>query len=409
MTLTIVTLACLGASFGRRPDSALVASGVDRFERRRSSSRRGYSPRVPTRFQKYNDTLVTLPYISYPLDQKQTELSLPETPAVSPRWFGHRQVTRSLPPHAPSDIDGYNWVMKNYLNHSAFWPEHRDMHQTFWQDMDEVVAAQKMRKAGAKTKEVMPVHPLFDPEETMDDSAQRVRADFPTQYPVLQIERFLQQGLKLDLGIFRRPECGLANTTEFVNGAAALSGLAGWAITKVSPVAFGLKWHEGRQRPEEVAQQINQDGVKAPSWIRDALWDMSWGAPSKFTAYPEEGSPVHPAWPGMHAAASSLSTWLFIVADLTEEQLYEARLLDFSIAYYRTLAGVNYQSDNRAGLELARRILQEHIPDFLANTYGCDDASEDAIRFHANYKISLMDHNWATWTPLGFKPPTLLR
>merc|ERR1719410_2152126 len=91
----------------------------------------------------------------------------------------------------------------------------------------------------------------------MEQSAQRVRADFPTEFPVLQILKFLGEGLQLDRNIFQRPDCA-GTSPEFVNGAVALSGLAGWAITEVSPAAFASKWYVGRVRPEEAALRVRE-------------------------------------------------------------------------------------------------------------------------------------------------------
>merc|ERR1719330_2004661 len=144
----------------------------------------------------------------------------------------------------------------------------------------------------------MPVHPLFQQNEDMDASAQRVRADFPPDFPIQQIKRFLQQGLKLDDNIFRRADCDHAGTPEFVNQAVALGGLAGWAITQVSPVAFASKWHVGRLRPEEVAMMVSQGGLAdqvSPN-VKQAIDSMNLKSATDFTAY-SEGSPVHPSWP----------------------------------------------------------------------------------------------------------------
>ena len=64
-----------------------------------------------------------------------------------------------------------------------------------------------------------------------------------------------------------------------------------------------------------------------------------------FTAY-AEGSPDHPSWPAMHSAGASASLWIAVVADLTPEQLCQARRLDYAIAFARTVAGVHYPDDN---------------------------------------------------------------
>jgi hypothetical protein len=55
---------------------------------------------------------------------------------------------------------------------------------------------------------------------------------------------------------------------------------------------------------------------------------MNLKSATDFTAYPE-GSPTHPSWPAMHSASSAASFWLDIIMDLTEDQLCEARMLDW--------------------------------------------------------------------------------
>eukprot|EP00959_Pyramimonas_sp_CCMP1952_P383652 8040123-Pyramimonas_sp.AAC.1 len=84
----------------------------------------------------------------------------------------------------------------------------------------------------------------------MEQSAQRVRADFPTQFPTEQITSYLSSmALTMDPEIFGQASC--TSTVEFVNGPVALGRLIGWAIAEVSPAAFGCKWYVGRARPEE--------------------------------------------------------------------------------------------------------------------------------------------------------------
>eukprot|EP00959_Pyramimonas_sp_CCMP1952_P331614 6944119-Pyramimonas_sp.AAC.1 len=85
----------------------------------------------------------------------------------------------------------------------------------------------------------------------MEQSAQRVRADFPTQFPTEQIMSYLgSMALTMDPEIFGQASC--ASTVEFVNGPVALGRMIGWAIAEVSPAAFACKWYVGRARPEEV-------------------------------------------------------------------------------------------------------------------------------------------------------------
>merc|ERR1719188_2284513 len=138
------------------------------------------------------------------------------------------------------------------------------------------------------------MHPLWEhgrwqgvPGDTMNASAQRVRADFPTQFPTELTQRWMasDNGFTLDANIFHRPECG--GGVEFVNGVVALGGLIGWAVQTVSPVAFATKWHVGRARPEEVAHSIRSGDLEADFETRLLLGLLeNHSEATSFTAYP---------------------------------------------------------------------------------------------------------------------------
>merc|ERR1712048_184947 len=101
-----------------------------------------------------------------------------------------------------------------------------------------------------------------------------------------------------------------------------------------------------------------------------------------------------------------------IVGNLTSQQRDEARLLDYSIAYFRTVAGVHYDSDNRAGLALGRYVVLSKLPQYLASKYSCDDHSYQDIFGYVEAKIAKMkqDHplRWHTWMPDYFHSPSKL-
>jgi hypothetical protein len=128
-------------------------------------------------------------------------------------------------------------------------------------------------------------------------------------------------------------------------------------------------------RPEEVAWLIysgmftENDGV--PGDIVESIRSLDLTHPTDFTAY-MPGSPMHPSWPAMHAAASSCSLWLPVVARLTGEQYCEALRVDYAVAYARTVAGVHYEQDNFAGLNLGQLVLLEKLPTMLQEGYGAN-------------------------------------
>ena len=74
-----------------------------------------------------------------------------------------------------------------------------------------------------------------------------------------------------------------------------------------------------------------------PSDIKSYVRYLNPQSPYDFTAY-EEGCPKHPSWPAMHAASGSCSLWMVVTMDLNDEQLCQARLTDYAIAYSRTIA-----------------------------------------------------------------------
>jgi hypothetical protein len=97
-------------------------------------------------------------------------------------------------------------------------------------------------------------------------------------------------------------------------------------------------------RPEEMAWLIASDAFTSadgvPQDIVDDLQSMNLKHAADFTAY-EDGSPMHPSWPAMHAAASVCSYWLPAIAKVTPEQYCEALRVDYAVAYARTVAGVH--------------------------------------------------------------------
>lgn len=170
---------------------------------------------------------------------------------------------------------------------------------------------------------------------------------------------------------------------SFLRGPVSLSDLNTWAIGVVGPQNFGVKWHAGRARPEEVAMKI-KDGSIPPEYVNPELLSrlalIDFDEPTAFTAYPE-GSPKHPSWPAMHSAASAGSLWIPLVMDLTPEQVCMVQAVDYAVAYARTVAGVHFPSDNIDGLNLGQEILAYEIPDVLVERFGANrQAVKDKIR-----------------------------
>merc|ERR1719491_2478680 len=149
---------------------------------------------------------------------------------------------------------------------------------------------------------------------------------------------------------------------------------------------------------QEVAWKIYHqffDSQFVPKELSDKIGTMDISTDyfmSNFGQYPE-GSPKHPSWPAMHSAASNISFWLRVVMNLTPEQYCEAKKVDYAVAYARTVAGVHYQGDNIAGLEIGQEVVKEVLADHLSDKYGSD-------KMYLEDKIETMLFNWKEYDPL---------
>jgi hypothetical protein len=47
-------------------------------------------------------------------------------------------------------------------------------------------------------------------------------------------------------------------------------------------------------------------------------------------------------------------------------------LVDYGVAYARTVAAVHYASDNMAGLKLGQKIMENVLPGYLEEKYGAN-------------------------------------
>jgi hypothetical protein len=137
------------------------------------------------------------------------------------------------------------------------------------------------------------------------------------------------------------------SAVDYVGTQVRIAALNTWTVEAVGPVNFMLKWAMGVPRPEEMAWLIasgaftTDDGV--PQDIIDDLKSMNLKHAADFTAY-ETGSPMHPSWPAMHAAASMCSFWIPAMVKVTPEQYCESLRIDYAVAYARTVAGVHVSS-----------------------------------------------------------------
>lgn len=135
----------------------------------------------------------------------------------------------------------------------------------------------------------------------------------------------------------------------------------------------------------------NGDTSCFPADFPSLMSQLNFDNQYEFTAYPE-GSPMHPSWPAMHSAASSISLWLPVVANLTPEQERQTKLVDYGVAYGRTVAGVHYDHDNIAGLALGQEIIAQELPKYLKFLFGSDIANVEQ-------KIASKRFDWTDYDP----------
>jgi len=310
----------------------------------------------------------------------------------------------------------------------------------FWHEMRELIALHFMREDGMKSDTVFdqiallsppPLSYVLDPDDTIEKSAQHVCCDFPTTHVTDFIlgqegsdatKNFFEENPRgmpppellnlsfraLEKGIFQHPDCFAPNQIEFVNAQVAMGKLLGWTVDTVSAVAFASKWAGGRPRPQEVAWEVFQHGnagkfYDVPMDIVDAIQKMDLANEFDFTAYKTKGAPGHPSHPAMHSAGSAISSWLQVAANPSDAQIAHAQHYDFTIAYFRSFAGVHYPSDNRAGLQLGRFILGLNGPQFVADEYGCSpDSTADILELATSKRP---DVDWSVWNPPGWTDP----
>lgn len=220
-------------------------------------------------------------------------------------------------------------------------------------------------------------------ELNLEDIANAVKNEYPVSIQQTFIKEWFKTAPKdsrkiiLDLG---RP---FRSSVDFLGVQVPMGKINTWSFEVVAPVNFMLKWHYGMPRPEEVAWLIANDRIRddlastevGPELVSD-IKSMELASRKDFTAYNGEkdnGSPTHPSFPAMHSAGSTLSTWLPGLFKLTCEEYEQALLVDHAVAFARTVAGVHYEQDNIAGLNIGQKIVREQLPAFAAKEYGYDE------------------------------------
>jgi len=303
-------------------------------------------------------------------------------------------------------LENFEDIDKPWTGGKLYPVTHPEDKKDFWQEFEYVVNVQKLRKTKQQnpctadplvSKKVMPQMTELWKGFDINDVAEAVNDEFPGIYHNQMIAAWVADKvhpLKFDENSI--PKTGMA---DFLRTTVMLTDMIGYAVRVVGQCNFSLKWKEGRARPEEVAWKIYQNHPDVKSYrkqyedlIKDIkkIYESEPKDATNFTAY-EVGSPKHPSWPAMHSAASASAFWLSIVLDKKDkaydDRICEARMLDYSVSYARTVAGVHYRDDNIAGLMIGQEILAETLPTYLELVYG-DRKNENAVKEYVEGLIS---------------------
>jgi len=325
-----------------------------------------------------------LPRSAYPLKSSFAEVLRNESNGDAIVLKEDVQIERQFPPPPPPQADADYWKLE------PIYPEN----PMFLKELNVVAKLQVARRKNTECPSTYYGWPkIFKNCEvdrmnafTLEDIAAAVNSEYPASIQMVFIKQFFgflkgkdDRKSILDMG---QP---IGSSRDFIGVQVRIAAINTWSFEVVAPVNFMLKWHYGMPRPEEVAWLIANDLIRDDLSCSDEGCDLvatikCMGLKSRkdFTAYNDEnanenGSPTHPSFPAMHSAGSTLSTWLPALFKLTPEQYEEAVLIDHAVAMARTVAGVHYEQDNIAGLNVGRRIVEETLPGFVAENYGYDE------------------------------------
>mmetsp|Transcript_87 Transcript_87/g.222 ORF Transcript_87/g.222 Transcript_87/m.222 type:complete len:464 (-) Transcript_87:473-1864(-) len=328
----------------------------------------------------------------------------------SPKWEIVRRETMADSVVLPDDdqLHGYTGVDVDYwledpvtgAEIKPLYPGDEGFWDEFWKVVDARIARENNSSAFDYNKwpdtwedrnstklSPWPASDIDYGQLSLGDVAEAVNGEYPAYHQQIFIKMLFKDGVKLDPGLGQP----FRSTNDFIGKPVRMATINTWVFEAVAPVNFMLKWHFGMPRPEEVAYKIFRGDFteedELPPELVEVIQAMDLKDAHDFTAYKSTGSPFHPSFPAMHSAGSSCSLWLAALCDLTPEQYLEALRVDYAVATGRTVAGVHYEQDNIAGLNIGQRIIREQLPDFLEDMYGYDS------RMVAK-KLKLLSFDW---------------
>ena len=260
------------------------------------------------------------------------------------------------------------WGRADLVQAAGGYPSHPSTDRTspYWAELAHVVETQHLRRQNVDPKTVMPLPDAWM-NFTIKNVVEAVHDEFLGIYHIgLLTEWDKAKSIKIDQRIIP-----FSSNIDFIRSNVMLADLVTWAIARVGPSNFLLKWHIGLARPEEIAYKIATGAITEgpPTSLVEDIKALNLTSAEEFTAYPE-GSPKHPSWPAMHSASCAASLWMSVVMDLTPQQYCQVQKTDYAISFARTVAGVHYVSDNMAGLNLAQELIARLLPQYLHEKYG---------------------------------------
>eukprot|EP00565_Helicotheca_tamesis_P003956 CAMPEP_0185729432 /NCGR_PEP_ID=MMETSP1171-20130828/5710_1 /TAXON_ID=374046 /ORGANISM="Helicotheca tamensis, Strain CCMP826" /LENGTH=451 /DNA_ID=CAMNT_0028398269 /DNA_START=492 /DNA_END=1847 /DNA_ORIENTATION=- len=277
--------------------------------------------------------------------------------------------------------------LMNAMNAQPVFPEARKS-APFWKELKEVVEMRMMDPTLFAAKALNIQLPDRWGRFTLGDMAGAVY-DEPPCYWQGYIIRDILSGKYGPVTVDDQVMKWRGNSVEFIDGVIALTEICTWAVFHVSNHNFAAKYLTGMPRPEEVAYAVAAGEIRqkhVPDQLYTNIMKLNLNHAVDFTAYPD-GSPRHPSYPAMHSAASNISFWLQVVLKPTAEQICEMKKIDYAVSYARTVAGVHYPQDNKAGLKLGQEIMKRELPHYLSEKFHGD---EEYIR----EKVEKVSFNW---------------
>lgn len=227
----------------------------------------------------------------------------------------------------------------------------------YWDQFDAVLKAVCAAKQNAIMRNQM--SPALVPVTggNAATAAKLVHKDMPTDIMLIAFRAIKEKRFRLGRG--------------FTDGPVLLNHLMSWAAHAVSANSFCAKWHFMAARPEEIAGAIARDEIDAPDTIKLRLFtafdrEAIIQNQRTFTMY-DEGSPDHPGYNAMHAAAASAGASIILaMMDLDDDDRAQVVHTAYDMAHFRSTAGVHTPQDNNVGLWLGQETVQRLLAGKMA-------------------------------------------